>query len=34
MVTEKVIQVRPLQDKDEEHLVAGQDQMLSLNNTL
>lgn len=31
MVTEKIIQVRRLQDMDEEHLMAGQDQMLSLN---
>lgn len=34
MVTEKVIQVRPLHNMDGDHLVAGQDQMLSLGNTL
>lgn len=34
MVTEKFIHVRPLQDMDEEPPMAGQDQMLSLNNTL
>lgn len=34
MVTEKFIHVRALQEMDEEPPTAGQDQMLSLNNTL